>query len=92
MIRNTILKKNINLVPRLNIALLFVFLIFVLVSLLVPAPPIQAAGNTYYVSTSGSDNNSGTQSRPWQTLEKAVRTATAGDTVYVRGALTTSGF
>jgi len=44
-----------------------------------------AAGNTYYVSTSGNDSNQGTQSAPFRTIQKGVNTAQAGDTVLVRG-------
>ena len=44
-----------------------------------------AAGSTYYVSTSGSDNNPGTFSSPWRTIQKAANVVTAGDTVYIRG-------
>ncbi len=43
-----------------------------------PAGPI-----TYYVSTSGNDSNPGTQSQPWQTIQKAANSAMAGDTVIV---------
>ena len=42
-------------------------------------------GNTYYVSTTGSDLHSGTFSQPWGTWQKAFNTAKAGDTVYFRG-------
>jgi hypothetical protein len=43
-----------------------------------------AIGSTYYVSTTGSDSNPGTLSRPWRTIQHAADTVTAGDTVYVR--------
>jgi hypothetical protein len=39
---------------------------------------------TYYVSTSGSDNNAGTLGAPWRTIQKAANTVKAGDTVQVR--------
>ncbi|OGO15113.1 MAG: hypothetical protein A2Z14_17980 [Chloroflexi bacterium RBG_16_48_8] len=42
-------------------------------------------GNTYYVSTSGSDSNDGSMERPWGSIMHAVRNSGAGDTVYVRG-------
>lgn len=43
------------------------------------------SGATYYVATTGSDSNNGTStSTPWLTLQKAVNTAVAGDTVYVK--------
>ncbi len=43
------------------------------------------SGATYYVSTSGSDSNSGSMSAPWLTIQHAANTVTAGATVYVFG-------
>lgn len=42
------------------------------------------SGITYYVSTSGNDNNAGTLAAPWRTIQKAANTVHAGDTVLVR--------
>jgi hypothetical protein len=42
------------------------------------------SGKTYYVSTTGDDNNAGTLSAPWRTIQKAANTVAAGDTVQVR--------
>lgn len=42
-----------------------------------------ASGATYYVATTGSDSNPGTQSQPWATLQYAVDTIVAGDTILV---------
>ncbi len=39
---------------------------------------------TYYVSTTGSDSNPGTQAQPWKTIQKAANTLQPGDTVYIR--------
>jgi parallel beta-helix repeat protein len=47
--------------------------------------PTFAYAATYYVSTTGSDTNSGTQAQPWLTIQKAADTVVAGDTVLVRG-------
>jgi len=44
-----------------------------------------ASGTSYYVSTSGSDSNPGTFSKPWKTIQHAADSVHAGDTVYVRG-------
>jgi len=44
---------------------------------------INSIGNAYYVSTSGSDANPGTESQPFRTIQKAVDTVGAGDTIYV---------
>ncbi|MHC4712317.1 MAG: putative Ig domain-containing protein [Planctomycetota bacterium] len=38
---------------------------------------------TYYVSTSGDDGDSGSSSYPWATLQHAVDTISAGDTIIV---------
>ncbi|RJQ56029.1 MAG: hypothetical protein C4521_01550, partial [Actinobacteria bacterium] len=50
-----------------------------------------SSGNTYYVSTSGSDSNSGSLSAPFGTIQKGVNVAEAGDTVYVRGGVYNEG-
>jgi parallel beta-helix repeat protein len=40
--------------------------------------------NVYYVSLTGDDNNPGTESKPWRTIQKAANTLVAGDTVYIK--------
>lgn len=40
--------------------------------------------SNYFVSTSGSDSNSGTDESPWRSLQYAARNVVAGDTVIVR--------
>jgi len=48
--------------------------------------PVAHASTAYYVSTTGSDSNSGTSAASaWKTLQHAADTAAAGDTVYVLG-------
>lgn len=43
---------------------------------------------TYYVSTTGSDTNSGTSAvSPWRTIQKAANTLAPGDTALVRGGI-----
>jgi len=39
---------------------------------------------TYYVTPSGNDTNTGTKNQPWQTIQKAANTLTAGDTVFIQ--------
>ncbi|MFA4817185.1 MAG: right-handed parallel beta-helix repeat-containing protein [Parcubacteria group bacterium] len=39
---------------------------------------------TYYVATNGNDSNSGAQSAPFKTIQKAANIMVAGDTVYIR--------
>ena len=60
-------------------------LIVAIASLVVTPLSAQAACNTYYVSTTGSDSNPGTITSPWGTLKKATGKVVACDTVYVRG-------
>ena len=43
------------------------------------------AGNTYFVSTTGSDaTGDGTRANPWETVQKGVDNLFAGDTLYIR--------
>jgi parallel beta-helix repeat protein len=42
-------------------------------------------GKSFYVATNGNDSNPGTIDKPWKTFKKAVLSAPAGCTVYVRG-------
>jgi len=43
--------------------------------------------NSFYVSTTGSDANPGTQAAPWRTIQHAADVAHAGSTVNVRGGI-----
>jgi len=45
---------------------------------------ITASANTFYVSTTGADTNPGSQAQPWRTIQKAVDTIAAGDTIIVK--------
>lgn len=45
--------------------------------------PSSAHAATYYVSTNGSNSNSGSQSSPWLTIQKAADAMSSGDTVIV---------
>jgi len=47
------------------------------------ALPASASAATYYVATDGDDGNSGDMAEPWQTLQHAADSVTAGDTVIV---------
>jgi parallel beta-helix repeat protein len=61
----------------LSLVAVFFLLLFFL------ALPVKAFAATYYVSTSGNDSNSGSQTQPWKTIQKAASTIVAGDTVTV---------
>jgi parallel beta-helix repeat protein len=50
-----------------------------------PAVPTLDLSNAYFISPNGSDTNPGTQAQPWQTIQKAVTTVVAGDTIYLHG-------
>lgn len=41
-------------------------------------------GSVYYVDTNGNDNNPGTKSQPWASIQKGCNIAEAGDTVIIR--------
>jgi hypothetical protein len=45
---------------------------------------VPALATNYYVSPSGNDNNPGTFSQPFKTIQKGINSAYAGDTVFVR--------
>jgi hypothetical protein len=59
----------------------------IVASVLVSAflPTVIAHTATYYVATTGSNSNPGTEKQPWQTVAYAVASMVAGDTTYVRG-------
>ncbi|MFQ5857579.1 MAG: right-handed parallel beta-helix repeat-containing protein [Anaerolineae bacterium] len=44
----------------------------------------QTAGTDYYVATDGNDDDPGTESQPWRTIQKAAETLVAGETVYIK--------
>jgi hypothetical protein len=45
------------------------------------------SNSSFYVSTTGSDSNPGTQAAPWRTVQHAADTVHAGSTVNVRGGI-----
>jgi hypothetical protein len=58
-----------------------ILFLFPLCFLLSACLPVSTPG--YYVSTTGNDANPGTINQPWKTIQKAVDTVVAGDTVNV---------
>lgn len=60
----------------------FIFFIFMFLAL---AFPISASAASYYVSTSGSDGNAGSQSQPFKSFSKAVSALNPGDTLFIAG-------
>ncbi len=59
-------------------------LTFAAALLLVAFAGASALGTTYYVATNGSDGNPGTSALPWATIQYAVQTIAAGDTILVK--------
>jgi hypothetical protein len=64
-----------------NLCLFISILVFM--SLCVDAKASHAA--TYYVATTGNDNNPGTQGSPFRTVGQGTRVLSGGDTLIVRG-------
>jgi PKD repeat protein len=56
-----------------------------------PAAPPPASGRVLYVSPSGSDSNSGSQTSPFRTIQKAADVVLPGDTVIVEDGVYTMG-
>jgi hypothetical protein len=50
-----------------------------------------SSGSCYYVATSGSDSNAGSESSPFKTIAKAASVAGAGSTVYIKGGTYNAG-
>ena len=50
-----------------------------------PASLNPSRGKTFFVSSTGSDTNSGTRARPWRTIEKALSTLRPGQRALVGG-------
>jgi len=69
MITNCVMRKG------------FVISASLLLAALVSVP---VHGAIYYVATSGSDTNPGTEIQPWRTIQKAAVTLVADDTVYIK--------
>ncbi len=63
-------------------SLLLVFMLLACVSAAFGQP-----NSTFYVSTTGDDSNSGTQTAPWRTVQHAADTVRAGSIVNVRGGI-----
>lgn len=47
-------------------------------------PSYTISGNTYYVSITGSDDNSGDELNPWRTIQKAAWSLNPGDICYIK--------
>ncbi len=63
---------------RVTLRILIVWVLMILMS------GVAIAGNTYYVSPSGNDNNNGSINAPFKTIQKAANVVNPGDTVIVK--------
>ncbi|MBW2990820.1 DUF1565 domain-containing protein [Candidatus Woesearchaeota archaeon] len=51
------------------------------------------SGNVYYVATYGDDNNPGTEALPFRTVQKAINSVNANDTIFIKsGTYDLTGF
>ena len=69
---------------KFKFPVLIIFAVLFFVGLICVGIPIAQAA-TYYVSTTGSDTNSGTISSPFRTISRGVNALGSGDTLYIRG-------
>jgi hypothetical protein len=53
-------------------------------TVLTTSTTIPTGGNTYYLSPSGSDSNSGSETQPWKTFGHASETLQPGDTLIIK--------
>lgn len=61
-----------------------IFIVVTLAVVFIPYAPVHA-GSTYYVATTGNNAWAGTIGSPWRTIDHAVDSVIAGDTIIVRG-------
>lgn len=59
-------------------------MVSVIVAVLLWLVPVEVFSASYYVATTGNNNNAGTEAAPWLTVKKCVDTMVAGDTCFIR--------
>jgi len=72
-------------IKRKSLSLLIAIMMILAILSPIGTLTVSAAGNTYYVSPTGSDSNNGSIGSPWKTILFAGRQLHAGDTLYLRG-------
>lgn len=84
IVKNITIKRRGGIFPLLIVSLGCFSSTALRAAILPPLP-----GNTYFVSTTGSDvnNNEGTITKPFRTFKKAIAKINAGDTIFIRGGL-----
>ena len=80
--------KKIILFSWLIIKIKYLFFLFLFLRIIVECCSAQptASGNTYYMSTSGSNSNDGSINSPWATLQYAQTQLNPGDILYAEAA------
>ncbi len=68
-----------------------VALVFIMIMPAGLQAPRAAEENVYYVSPDGDDANPGSFEQPWRTIQHAVDSVEAGDTIWVRGGVYNEG-
>ncbi|MGV6828553.1 MAG: fibronectin type III domain-containing protein [Flavobacteriales bacterium] len=76
------MKKIINNSKKQSTNFYRLFLLFCVIS-------ISSIAQNVYVSPSGNNNNSGSETSPWQTIQYAIDHVNAGQTIYVRNGIYT---
>ncbi len=71
-------ENNFKIICRIS------FIIFILTMVILNLVEISSGQTIYYVAKNGNDYNPGTATMPWLTLKRAVDTAAAGSTVYIK--------
>lgn len=73
---------------RISIFVALLILAWSSIQLFIPGKEALAQqGNVYYVAPTGNDSNPGTETQPWQTIQKAANTLTSGEIVYIRAGI-----
>ena len=73
-----------------KLALMLFFTSFI-ASVIIAVPNVNASPGTYYVSTAGSDANSGGAGDPWLTIQHAINNVASGETIVVAAGTYTVG-
>ena len=69
---------------HLRISLMRLLIVLCCASVLFGLNPNYVVARDYYVATSGSDTNEGSENNPLRSIKKAILSATGGDIIYVK--------
>ena len=80
-----------NKVSQENLKQLFHYFCFILLLIAIIHKGSFAFAATYYMSTTGSNSNSGSSSAPWQTIAYSMQNMSGGDTLIIKSGTYTGG-